>query len=332
MNYSSINYNLIRSSIMHLLLITLCSFSVLSNAQPCPPGYTQVCDQVRHTATYNQFYAQFGNKNSRFYDSDTFGIDLASYHGLDSCMSITRDKLINLLTKNMIGCTGVWCGKDMCGTVYKEWGCYEMEHIFDKNGPDFADIPYVKETLANVVMAYGKWNRQVSHTQIGYLSALSEKTIIYDSNQMNRIKQQLIQCHQRQKRDIEQNAPEPLSYSPTPTPSPVVIPITTPLVMINDSATYLNINDFDYEIECVNSCTCNSTRYLDILCDCDYSETGFDPSDCPDQSVVEYRKSDTKGYVITIVIMVLIIIGLVIALLYISRDHLKVLYTRISMT
>jgi len=329
----------------YLLLTIISSLLFITSAQQCPSNYQLVCNQIRHTATYDQFYSTFRNQNNRFYDKRTFGIDLINSE--DPCAIMTRPKFIKLLTKRNIYCTGMYCMQDSCDrSVYSEWGCYEMEHIFDKSGPDFADTPLVKETLANVIMVYWRWNREISHTRIGYLSALNEKSIMYRQVEIDEIRTQLYRCQQKLYPNLNQSN----ATTPVPRPGPRPRPNTSPIMLINDTDPYSGVTGFDYDTDCDISCTCDSNKYLDILCDCDYSETGFNISDChvaeplstpnipsPIANVpnctnhhTTEKSADVTAYVVTIVILGLVVIGLVGGLIYVSRDRLQPLYSPVN--
>jgi len=219
----------------------------------CPEGTIPACikHQARHTEIYNDKWKASGNGYHYFYHSETFGIDIAK----NPCAPVNLKSFLRELNKDR--CYGTWCKNGQfgqCGTGGRE--CYQMEHIYDKKGCDYTE----KEAniWANVVMAYGKWNSQVSHTQIGgCINSFNEKREIYGAEKMAKIKNQIDNCKKikNKRRDDE--------------------PIT------DDSDE--PINEFNYSTECDVSCTCESNRYLDILCGCDYSETDFNPDLCTHQ-------------------------------------------------
>jgi hypothetical protein len=238
-----------------------------TNVKYCPEGTILEC--VKHQEKRSTLYPKWKeieNENYYFYNPDTFGINIAK----DPCATVTRSKLINALNNK---CVGKWCknGKFECGGTGRE--CYEMEHIVDKNCKG-------SNVWANVVMAYGKWNIVVSNKPMGgCLNAFHEKTEIYGKVMTDKVKKQLDLCSKKAHKRNNEND-------------------TNGLVILDDSYNE-PIDGFDYS-ECDISCTCESNKYLDILCECDYSETDFDPSLCSkNQPVLGSKIIESILFIIT---------------------------------
>jgi hypothetical protein len=233
----------------------------------CPPGTTPAClkHQVRHSELYYK-WKEIGNHDNYFYHPDTFGIKIAR----DPCAKVYLNTFTQAVNKKP--CRGEWCKDSLGNTVFiGQFGkcgqggqnCYQMEHVFDKNGCDYTSEQ--ADIWANVVMAYGKWNSKVSHAVIGGCkNALDEKTEIYGKSMIDTIRNQINLC--TRKRNNDNNTTE----------EPIVI----------DDSYNESIDGFDYN-ECDIACTCKSNKYLDILCGCDYSETDFDRSMCSTPQPVE---------------------------------------------
>lgn len=256
----------------------------------CPPGTILNCIPPKHSSLY-QKWKEVGNKNNYFYHPDTFGINIAR----DPCEKINSATTFkNFLNKKIIYCRGMWCknGIFKCESG-KPADCYQMEHIFDKNCENESNI------WANVVMAYGRWNSRVSNRAMGgCANSLIEKKEIYGEKIINKIRNQINLCKQKAHKRNNQNDTEEIDEY---------------------------IDEFDYS-ECDISCTCESDKYLDILCECDPSETDFDRSLCVDTSQpVEFlirrlldNNHDILGIVIGIIIIgVFVLIAFILGFIFI---------------
>lgn len=229
------------------LLIILSISIVYSDDLICDRGKEKYC-YCDDTSFTTEFYNAY-KETTHFHDKNTFGIDVAKKLGLDPCQKISKYMFIKHLNTLGIKCTGKWCvdGDFKC-ILGDNRNCYHMEHIYAKSGKKFDN--YQTESLANVVFAAGIWNMQLNGLSRRHFPAeLAEKTKIYGANKMNEISDTLKRCP-RIKRFYD-----------------------------DDSDDDLNEN-----IHCKKSCTCDSTLELDILCGCDYEETGFNISNCPIKS------------------------------------------------
>ncbi len=344
---------------MFLTLATLlCFFSGVLSVT-CPSGYSAECIKTAHTLEYTQNYNSNGNDNNYFFDSNTFGVDLIEKYNLNPCEKYDRTKFIKLLYKYNIKCNGCWCTSNNCGHTYKKYGCYEMEHIFDKDGCQFTDsgdvlrkevsqsdtLPSghkgVKLYLPNLVMASRKWNRQVSHRILGCVGTLKEKTQIYGQNKIDKITQLLGNCSKPQKRHLEQDAPAVPPVSPIPTPIPDNVASSEVVVLYDEVTDFSTMNNFNFTMECEKACTCESNKYLDVLCGCDYSETDFDYNSCvPITNVASASTSaatsaatppaTSAGNIVATVVLVLIIVGLLVWIAYLKKTELRIVYENIK--
>jgi hypothetical protein len=289
MNFD-VQYNISNIKMIHSMLFILLIAEIFCQ---CEHGYLPDCVKGHHTETYRLYWKSKGNANNYFYDAKTFGMNLRN-----PCQRI-KDKSAFMKALNVISCTGIWCKENRgfkCDASGNNQACYNMEHIIDKEG-----CGYDKEDtniLGNLVMAYGKWNQEVSHSKIGCCAnALREKTEIYGKDMVNKAIEHIKSCKNKRKRDYSQDG---LTYAP--------IDI--------DLSEDEQINEFNYS-ECDKSCTCESNRYLDILCGCDYSETDFDPS-CQTtntQSSLEfYRGAFISSNLFLIMVVVLLIISFVVVM------------------
>jgi hypothetical protein len=241
---------------MFLLFIVI-NFVSTNNDIKCSLREIPACIKEKHTDLYLTKWKEIGNKNNYFYHPFTFGINVAK----DPCAPVDLKRFLAVLNEKK--CNGEWCINNKFGQCGKGGqNCYQMEHIFDKNGCDYT----TKETeiWANVVMAYGNWNSQVSNCAMkGCTNTLNEKIEIYGKTMIDTIRNRIELCSKKAHGFLPsgQNGPPPHKRNDE-----------------NNSHDEF-IDGFDYS-ECDISCTCESNKYLDILCGCDYSETDFDPSLC----------------------------------------------------
>lgn len=183
-----------------------------------------------HTSIYVEKWDVNRNDNNLFFDSYTFGIYL---NFLNPCARMTNYIFRYHVNKHM-NCNGKWCrnGKFIYESVDKS---YEVEHIIDKNGPEFSNCSECKNIVANYVFSYGKWNRQLGKfTKNKYDSVVNEKNIVYGSLITNTVRAQIKLC------------------------------------MDSRLNTNLNLNQTYCDSDL--SCSCDSDTYSDIDCDCDYTE------------------------------------------------------------
>lgn len=327
-------YSHIRMMLLTLATLLCFFYGVLSVT--CPSGYSAECIKIVHTQEYTQNYNSNENNNNYFFDSNTFGVDLVEKYREDPCKKYNREQFIDLLYKYNIRCNGYWCTKNNCYNdgyakpyiTYKEYGCYEMEHIFDKDGCQFTDSRDVKLYLPNLVMASRKWNREVSHSRLGCIGASKEKTQIYGQNKIDKITQLLENCSKTPKRHLEQDAP---AAPPIPTPTPIPDNVTSSeVVVLYDEVTdFTMMNNFNFTLECEKACTCESNKYLDVLCGCDYSETDFNYDSCASVTYIA-PSSTSAGNIVATVVLVLIIIGLLLWIAYLKKTELRIVYEGIK--
>jgi len=292
-----------------MIQLFLILFVTQSQSQgQCPTDRLNECVKPQYTKLYSQYWNSTQNSKNYFYDPSTFGINIAQQPGMDPCEKMSNQKFLKLLKNNHIDCSGQWCINNQFGQCGKGGQqCYQVEHIFDQQGCTYS----VDDTniLANLVMAYGKWNQQVSHARMGSCArALNEKSFIYGKNIIHDVEQQINRCKNKHKRNIDYD----------------ILNETYIIDQSND----VTIDNFDYDSECNISCTCQSPKYLDILCGCDYNETDFNRSDCP----IFSQDISINTNIPAIVILVLIIVLLIAVIIYFKRTDIRLLYEKVSVT
>jgi len=132
------------------------------------------------------------NQNNSFYDERTFGIDLFD----DSCQKMTNSDFRKFMNAN-VNCTGEWCSIDSKYNCKQgnNRDCYNVEHIIDKNGPEFEDCQNVKNIVANYVMAWGSWNQDLGViASKDYESMTFEKELVYGTEIMEDVRNKLDEC------------------------------------------------------------------------------------------------------------------------------------------
>ena len=184
------------SSIMTIWAInaTVYKQSVINNTNATDLSIEAYTDRDRHTSTYSKYWPVYGNNNSFFYDSDTFGHIISA----DPCTQFTDNRQFRAYVNNLLVCnstTKAWCVSDAykC-TLGKNRQCYNVEHIIDLNGPEF--VGYNKNIFANVVMAYGQWNQELGRLAYkDYDANVNEKTIVYGQATIDTARQYIEKCH-----------------------------------------------------------------------------------------------------------------------------------------
>lgn len=130
---------------------------------------------VIYTVTANdcnqrtQIYNEHGNDNTNYYyfDPNTY---------TESTKSIDNVEYRKMIQKT-VKCTGKWCINDQwkCNGTDNQ-NCYNVEHII----PAANNIKEISGCLVNIqgnlIMAYGKWNQQLSNEYYG------EKALIYGND------------------------------------------------------------------------------------------------------------------------------------------------------
>ena len=273
-----------------MIAVIFCAYFAYVGECHCPRGYIEECIKPKPIDDRS-------NANFMYYHEGTFGIDFK--RGYDPCKIIKSNENYKNLMNKYINCIGKHCidNKFKCNSGDSRY-CYNVEHIFDKKGCRYRGDDAL--VMANLVMAYGKWNQDISHKRLGSCAAAeAEKEKVYGKEMMDRVRNQINLC--RNKRRAESNT--------TGVEDPILI----------DESDDDTINGFDYG-DCDKSCTCESNKYLDVLCGCDYSETEFDPS-CQTlthaqiQSKLEfYRGSLISSSIFLITVVLLLIASLVIVI------------------
>lgn len=148
---------------------------------------------LEHTPAYNEFYIQDGNTNFMFFDSFTFGINIYT----DPCTPISPNTVFRSFVNSKVTCSGAWCidGLFKCEKTSKgvpKTECYDVEHIIDKNGPEFKYCN--KNIAANMVMAWNKWNTQLGF-RLDYDSNIHEKELVYGKEMMDSVRKQIQLCN-----------------------------------------------------------------------------------------------------------------------------------------
>jgi hypothetical protein len=115
--------------------------------------------------------------------------------GLEKDNIVTPTKYRQHLRESM-KCNGKWCvdGDWKCRRGNSR-DCYNVEHIIDKNGPEFKDYPECKNVPGNYIMAHGEWNQELGTlTKRHYSTSLAEKTRVYGSDIVNNAKNSIRSC------------------------------------------------------------------------------------------------------------------------------------------
>ena len=125
------------------------------------------------------------------YDNRTFGINIYN----DPCTIITNSQFRNYVN-NHVNCINEWCvgNQFSCRKHLEDRMCYEVEHIIDKNGPELKK--YCKNIAANLVMALGKWNKEVGELiYYNYDYSKEEKIDVYGKNIVQLVYNKIKECN-----------------------------------------------------------------------------------------------------------------------------------------
>lgn len=150
--------------------------------------------EFEHTKIYDELW-DGKNDNNMFYDNNTFGLNIYQ----DPCKKITNNKYFRDYVNNHTECTGKWCIDGIFGNCGgSERNCYEVEHIIDKNGPEFNVSTSCKNIAGNIVMAWGKWNSALGGlASFDYKANINEKKIVYGRHMIEMVKLQIQRCDSR---------------------------------------------------------------------------------------------------------------------------------------
>lgn len=163
----------------------------------------------RHTGAFNEWWSKSGNTENRFFIESTLGLNTP-----DPCREFNRGRgFRNYLENQNIYCYGKWCNGGTFGcTKHGTANCYHVEHIIDLNGP--VANARDKNIVANMVMAWGKWNMGLGGlARKYYADSDAEKTIVYGVEVMNAARGWITHCaHIRNTNTTNKPADEP--YDP----------------------------------------------------------------------------------------------------------------------
>jgi len=143
---------------------------------------------TKHTTSFDNY------KKEELYDNRTFGYNIYK----NPCTVINNNKKFRNYVNNNINCIHNWCvnNKYSCKDHLDDRMCYEVEHIIDKNGPELTK--YCKNIAANMVMALGKWNKELGElTYDDYYLSKREKANVYGKDIMKEVYNKIKECNVR---------------------------------------------------------------------------------------------------------------------------------------
>lgn len=148
-----------------------------------------ICANIKCGKKHTDIFKQYNDKLDELYQQDTFGGNFEN-----KCMSLGnnyRQNYIDILNKNNIKCTGLWCVNNQFSCKGAETNCYQVEHMVDQNNTPYDNCDV--NILGNVIMAYGLWNMQVG--QLCWTDVLHEKTKVYGKEMMCKAIANIIECN-----------------------------------------------------------------------------------------------------------------------------------------
>jgi hypothetical protein len=149
----------------------------------------------QHTDTFTKYWNTFGNNRAMFFDPMTFGMDLYKLIKKDPCTKINSTITFRKYVNDHIQCTGVYCVDRMFKCIRgHSMDCYNVEHIIDIGGPEYGKNNRCKLIIANLVMAWGRWNQENGRMNKDYMSSIAEKTTIYSAERIDLTRRYLEQC------------------------------------------------------------------------------------------------------------------------------------------
>lgn len=112
-----------------------------------------------------------------------------SFLKIDICKKFTnRKSFITYLLKTGIICTGKWCNGNY--KYDKVDNSYEVEHIIELQNSELNNCN--KNIYGNIILAYGKWNRQVGN--LDWKNGKQEKERIYGRNIVKQALENIKKC------------------------------------------------------------------------------------------------------------------------------------------
>lgn len=143
-----------------------------------------------HTTVYEENWETTKNRNYMFFDDRTFGKDIFD----DPCILINNNQKYQKFINEKINCLGKWCVNQQFSCKSKP--CYEVDHIIDKNNPEYDDEECVM-IAGNLVMAYSKWNSGLGGIKgkNNYKKSEHEKTIVYGEKVINDVRKIIEKCN-----------------------------------------------------------------------------------------------------------------------------------------
>lgn len=240
-----------------------------------------VCEKiVSGNNLYTNFYMNNKNTNN-FYVQETFGINLANKLGLDPCTPIKyRYQFKKIVGDANIKCTGEWC-------IDGDFKCTQR----DKRNCYHMEHIFAKEgpnfniqtknILANLVFAAGPWNQELGRMI-----------------RHGQFKDELNEKNVVYGKEIMDKIKATLSMCST------------------KIAKRWNVD----EVSCAKSCTCESTEELDMICDCDYDESGFDYSSCINSTSIGSAPLSISTW-IAIISVILNLCGIIALIMYLLRKR-----------
>lgn len=139
------------------------------------------------------------------FDRRTYGGDLYA----EGRSTITTKQSFRRQVASTRDCTGKWCHHGNWGCQRGDSSdCYNVEHIIDRNGPEFASHPECKDVPGNMIMAHGRWNQALgSRAASSYTLSTAEKTSAYGQDIMDRARSSIRSCIEKRygKRAVEED-------------------------------------------------------------------------------------------------------------------------------
>lgn len=140
---------------------------------------------------------KFTKGNSKSFVPKTRGDSL----GIQRSKIVTNEQYRNAVKIKYPECDGPYClnGEWRCPQNSKgsrgSTDCYNVEHIIDKNGPEFKDYSKCKDAIGNKIMAHGEWNQALGRlAEEDYQTVIYEKTRVYSQETMDEARASIREC------------------------------------------------------------------------------------------------------------------------------------------